>query len=116
MNETRTSVESQRFRHSARRLENAASSIENQRFRHSTRRLENAASSKLAELIESLEAIEELNDRILAAIEGETEAVFERVRKRLKGARMYTGSAKLIAQTAAEAAAGMEIETRGEQG
>ena len=95
MNETRTSVESQRFR-------------------HSTRRLENAASSRLADLIESLEAIEELNEKVIAAIEGETEAVFERVRKRLKCARMYTGSAKLIAQSAAEAAAGME--TNGGEG
>lgn len=83
MNKTETSVENQRFRHLTRRLENAASSIENQRFRHSTRRLENAASSKSAELIESLEAIEELNEKVLAALEGETEAVFERVRKRL---------------------------------
>ena len=97
-------------------MKKTETSVENQRFRHSTRRLENAASSKSAELVESLEAIEELNEKVLAALEGETEAVFERVRKRLKGARMYISSAKLIAQSAAEAAAEIEIETRGEQG
>ncbi len=97
-------------------MKKTETSVENQRFRHSTRRLENAASSKLAELIESLEGLGELNDMVIAAIEEESEAVFERVRKRLKGARMYISSAKLIAQSAAEAAAGMEIETRGEQG
>ena len=64
-------------------MKKTETSVENQRFRHSTRRLENAASSKSAELIESLEAIEELNEKVLAALEGETEAVFERVRKRL---------------------------------
>ncbi len=90
-------------------------SVENQRFRHSTRRLENATASKLAELIESLEAIEELNEKVLAAIEGETEAVFERVRKRLKGARMYIRDGMFLARrAAAEAAAGME--TNGGEG
>lgn len=64
-------------------MKKTETSVENQRFRHSTRRLENAASSKLADLVESLEAFEELNEKVLAAIEGETEAVFERVRKRL---------------------------------
>lgn len=64
-------------------MKKTETSVKNQRFRHSTRRLENAASSKSAELIESLEAIEELNEKVLAALEGETEAVFERVRKRL---------------------------------
>lgn len=97
-------------------MNETGTSVESQRFRHSTQRPQDAASSRLADLVKSLEAIEELNEKVIAAIEGETEAVFERVRKRLKGARMYTSSAKLIAQSGAEAAAGMEIETRGEQG
>lgn len=79
--------ETQKLRNELRkaleRADEAGTSVKNQRFRHSTRRLENAASSKSAELIESLEAIEELNEKVLAALEGETEAVFERVRKRL---------------------------------
>ena len=57
-------------------MKKTETSVENQRFRHSTRRLENAASSKSAELIESLEAIEELNEKVFAALEGETEAVY----------------------------------------
>jgi len=97
-------------------MKKTGTSVENQRFRHSTRRLENAASSKLAELIESLEAFEDLNDRLLAAIEGETDEVFIRIRKRLKGARMYIRDGMFLARrAAAEAAAGMEIGTRGEQ-
>ena len=79
-------------------MKETGTGVENQRFRHLTRRLENAASSKSAELIESLEAIEELNEKVLAALEGETEAVFERVRKRLKGARMYIRKATEIAK------------------
>lgn len=79
--------ETQKLRNELRkaleRADETRTSVENVGFRHSTRRLENAASSKSAELIESLEAIEELNEKVLAALEGETEAVFERVRKRL---------------------------------
>lgn len=71
------------LRKALERADETKTSVENVGFRHLTRRLENAASSKSAELIESLAAIEELNDRILAAIEEESEAVFERVRKRL---------------------------------
>lgn len=95
-------------------MNETGTSVENQRFRYSARRLENAASSRLADLVKSLEAIEELNEKVLAALEGEEDEVFIRIRKRLKGARMYTGSAKLIAQSAAEAAAGME--TNGGEG
>lgn len=92
-------------------------SVENQHFRHSTQRPQDAASSKLAELIESLEAIEELNEKVLAAIEGETDEVFIRIRRRLRGARMYIRDGMSLGRrAAAEAAAGMEIETRGEQG
>lgn len=97
-------------------MKKTETSVENQRFRHSTRRLENAASSKLAALIESLEAVEELNEKVFAAIEGETDEVFIRIRRRIKGARMYIRDGMFLARrAAAEAAAGMEIGTRGEQ-
>lgn len=58
-------------------MNETGTSVENQRFRHLTRRLENAASSKSAELIESLEGLGELNDMVIAAIEEESQPVFD---------------------------------------
>lgn len=59
--------------------------------------------AKLAALIARLGELEELTRKVIAEIEGETEDVFNRVRKRLKEARYYVRDGKLIARYAAEA-------------